>query len=430
MSSKILVYCSSALLLCCSLLCSRCFCGSVAAAGPVAAAVPVDGEEFAARLVAVGRSGQVLFEPDGGDTGAAVASRTLTLDELVRWGHPRAPAAQPMVLLADGSRLMTAADWSGGAAVRTDGDAIIVRSDDWGDVGLPWAAVRGVVFAKRQSAKDRERLEGLVRAADGAQDQVLLTNQDRLTGAVKELPGGSITVAMAAGDAKLPISRVEAVIFGQSENAGGSPAALPQPLGVPHVVGMRDGSLLNVTHVAADANRTELELAGGTKLSGGSIDKIVLLQSLGGRFVYLSDLEPADYRHVPYLDMAWPYARDRNVVGTPLEVGGERYLKGLGMHSAARLTYKLERQYKTFAAGVAVDDSAGRRGSVVFGVYVLREGNWQSAFTSEIVRGGDPPQSVSVDVTGADAMTLVVDFADRGDELDHADWLDARLIRK
>jgi hypothetical protein len=26
-------------------------------------------------------------------------------------------------------------------------------------------------------------------------------------------------------------------------------------------------------------------------------------------------------------------------------------------------------------------------------------------------------------------LTLTVDFADRGDELDHTDWLDARLIR-
>jgi hypothetical protein len=150
---------------------------------------------------------------------------------------------------------------------------------------------------------------------------------------------------------------------------------------------------------------------------------------LGGGFAYLSDLEPADYRHVPYLDIAWPYERDRSVSGGPLEVGGKRYLKGLGMHSAARLTYKLEGQYKTFAAEAAIDDSAGPRGSVVFGVYVLRDAKWQPAFTSEIVRGGDPPQSVSVDLVGADAITLLVDFADRGDELDHADWLDARLIR-
>ena len=34
-----------------------------------------------------------------------------------------------------------------------------------------------------------------------------------------------------------------------------------------------------------------------------------------------------------------------------------------------------------------------------------------------------------VDLTGAKRLTLRVDFADRGDELDHADWLNARLVK-
>ena len=78
---------------------------------------------------------------------------------------------------------------------------------------------------------------------------------------------------------------------------------------------------------------------------------------------------------------------------------------------------------------VAVDDSAKGRGSVVFGVYVLRDGKWGEAFKSGIVRGGEEPQAVSVDLRGAKGLTLTVDFADRGDELDHAVWLDARLVR-
>ena len=33
-----------------------------------------------------------------------------------------------------------------------------------------------------------------------------------------------------------------------------------------------------------------------------------------------------------------------------------------------------------------------------------------------------------VDVSGVKRLRLVVDFADRGDELDYADWLEARLV--
>jgi hypothetical protein len=36
---------------------------------------------------------------------------------------------------------------------------------------------------------------------------------------------------------------------------------------------------------------------------------------------------------------------------------------------------------------------------------------------------------IAVNVTNASRLALVVDAADRGDEGDHADWLNARLIR-
>ena len=76
-----------------------------------------------------------------------------------------------------------------------------------------------------------------------------------------------------------------------------------------------------------------------------------------------------------------------------------------------------------------IDDAAEGRGSVTFGVYVLRDGKLSEAYKSDIVRGGEAPQRVSVDVAGAQGMTLVVDYAERGDEMDRADWLDARLVK-
>src|SRR5690606_38009425 len=111
-------------------------------------------------------------------------------------------------------------------------------------------------------------------------------------------------------------------------------------------------------------------------------------------------------------------------------VNGQRYLKGIGIHSASRLTYSLDRQLARFDASIAMDDSAGSAGSVTFSVYLLRGGTWQEAYKSDIVRGGSPPLPISVDVASAQGITLIVDYADRGDELDRANWLDARLVRK
>jgi hypothetical protein len=172
-----------------------------------------------------------------------------------------------------------------------------------------------------------------------------------------------------------------------------------------------------------------VQVANGINLKGGEARDVVFIQSLDGPIVYLSDLEGADYRHVPYLKIGWPFTRDRNVLGESIVVRGRRYLKGIGMHSASRLTYRFDKGYQRFDAAVAIDDSAKGRGSVQFGVYLLRGGKWDEAYKSEMVRGNEAPQPISVDLKGASGLTLTVDYADRGDELDHAVWLDARLVK-
>ena len=95
------------------------------------------------------------------------------------------------------------------------------------------------------------------------------------------------------------------------------------------------------------------------------------------------------------------------------------------MHSAARLTYNLDQPYKSFQAELAVDDSASGGGSVRFRVFV----DGQEKFTSETIRGGMKPMPINVDLPGAKQLDLVVDYADRADVLDRADWLNARLIK-
>ena len=157
---------------------------------------------------------------------------------------------------------------------------------------------------------------------------------------------------------------------------------------------------------------------------GGEQD-LVCLQFLGGRVSYLSDIRPADYRSIPYLDLKWPYRTDRSVLGARLHGGGCVYWKGLGMHRAARLTYLLKEPYRRFQAELAIDDETGGRGSVGFRVFV----DGRQVYTSPVVRGGQKPVPISVNLEGAKRFDLIIDFADRGDEFDHADWLDARLIR-
>jgi hypothetical protein len=411
-------------------LCGYLFFAAVGSAAPQLVA-PVDGEAFEGELVSIGGDGKLTFRVPQSTVAEATApsDRELRMEELVRWGHPVTFKPQTVVVLADDGQLVTAADWAGGAAVRLEGDAVVVLSDTFDEERLPREAVRGVVFAQRRHATEREALVARVQgndsagqALDGSQDVLFLSNGDRLVGNLIELGRGSLRMATDAGEAKLPLSRVDAVKLG-----GGQPSAVSHQAET--AVSLRDGSMLYANAVRGDEKHLEVELSNEVKLGGGSVAEVAGLQSLRGRFVYLSDREATAYRHVPYLDMEWVHERDRNVLGTPLVVAGNRYLKGIGMHSASRLTYRLDGAYQRFDASIAIDDSADGRGSVTFGVYVSREGEWQQAYASGIVRGGAKPQAVSIDLVGAAGLTLTVDYADRGDELDRADWLDARLVK-
>jgi hypothetical protein len=195
------------------------------------------------------------------------------------------------------------------------------------------------------------------------------------------------------------------------------------------MLGTRDGSRLHARSVEASSKGVSLQLNHGVKLAGGTVDDIVALQVFSPNWVYLADLPPgADYRFVPYLSLSWPLTIDRSVTNTPLTFGGKRYWKGLGLHSAARVTYRLDGPYQRFEALVAIDDAANERGSAVFGVYAERNGKWSEAYQSDTIRGGEAPRRVSVDLRGATGLTLTVDYADRGDELDYCNWLDARLV--
>jgi hypothetical protein len=176
-----------------------------------------------------------------------------------------------------------------------------------------------------------------------------------------------------------------------------------------------------------DAKAT-IEFAAATPVSL-SLDAIVALQPIGGDTVYLSDLDDAGYRHIPFLSLAWDYARDRNVSGGPLVADGRLHLKGIGLHSAARITYDLDGEYRAFESELAIDDSTGGRGSVTCRVFVDDgSGKWQLKYESPVIRGGGKPIPVEIDLAGIKRLSLLVDFADRGDVLDHVNWLNARLV--
>jgi hypothetical protein len=191
--------------------------------------------------------------------------------------------------------------------------------------------------------------------------------------------------------------------------------------------GLADGSRVFADTVTTSGGNVAITCAGVSTLMLPVGQVVWLLPvRLSDAFTYVSDLQSARFQHVTFVGPEWPYKRDAAVTGTPLRAGGRLYAKGLGLHSASRLSYELAGKYRRFESLVAIDDHVPTgRGSVIF--RVRADGN--VVYESLPLRSGDEPQPVSVDVSGVNRLSLEVDYADRGDVLDRADWLGARLVK-
>ena len=367
-------------------------------------ACPVEEKPFPAELAAIDAQWQITFRK-GGTTLALPAAA------LVRWGICPEPRRGPLLVLADGS-LVAADERLSAGKEKLTADTLL-----FGQVSIPLERLAGVVLRLPADPLQRTRLIDRAVSGNGLSDRVLLANGDEIPGTIRAIREGKAQVETGATVADVDLSRVEALLY--------NPALLQrtQASGLRAWAGFGDGTRLMASTLTLDARSVRVTLAGGLTWTAPPRD-LVFLQPLGGHSTYLSDLV-ASYRHVPYLDLSWPYRNDRSVSGGMLRAGGRLYLKGLGVHSTSRLSYTLAEPYRRFEAELAVDNETGGRGSVAFRVFA----DGQLKYASPIIRGGAPPVAVRVDLAGAKRLDLVVDFAQRADELDHADWLDARLIR-
>jgi hypothetical protein len=155
------------------------------------------------------------------------------------------------------------------------------------------------------------------------------------------------------------------------------------------------------------------------------IGELALVHAINGAVSYLSDREPNGTIYEPYIGPTRLFRRNSTVSGEVLRVGGRVFDRGLGTQSRTLLVYKLEPGSKRFQAQVALDDRAGPLGNVVFKVRVDNA----MRFESPPMASGEPAKVVDVDLTGAKLLILMTEFGERGDVQDHADWIEARIIR-
>jgi len=117
---------------------------------------------------------------------------------------------------------------------------------------------------------------------------------------------------------------------------------------------------------------------------------------------------------------------NRSVDNHPLTLHGQTFASGFGTHSPGVLVIDLKGGTRRFTATVGIDDEVpDGKGSANF--EVLGD-NHKLLWQSGILRKGQAPQNVDLDLTGVQQIILRVTTGGDGFEFDHADWADARFV--
>ena len=370
-------------------------------AGSGATLVLLDGKSVAVKTLSLAA---------GKLAGEGVPDR-LTLDDLRRIELSSEPPAadKPAVVveLRGGGRIL-------GKAATIGNDKCQIEWSLGERLSIPIDVVRAVRFDP-EAAKGEFEKALAAPAADA--DRIFFKvegKSDSVSGLIAGLTAEQLTFQLEGQERTLPRAQLVGIVVAQ-------PRAVDDATHT--TVHLRDGSRLAGDLATIARDKAVIVLPGGGQVEfPWSAARSVDVRS--SRVAFLSDLKPAEVEEATLVTLPRPWQRDKSVHGKPLTLGTRVFDKGIGVHARSALTFAAGRKYDVLAAVIGIDAQTAGKGDCVFQVL----GDGQSIFTQQI-KGNDPPQTVNLDISRYDKITLLVEPGEGLDLADHADWCDVRMIR-
>lgn len=146
---------------------------------------------------------------------------------------------------------------------------------------------------------------------------------------------------------------------------------------------------------------------------------VIFMQQSFAQTIYLDELD------LSAMECGWgtPEVK-KSVEGNLLIIAGQKFERGVGTHAISTFLLNLNRKGKRFTASVGLDDEVVTgKGTIKF--FVL--GDKKILWESPIMKRGNAPEKVDVDIAGVKLLGLLV--TDAGDDIDydHADWCNAKI---
>ena len=332
------------------------------------------------------------------------AQRAVPIREFVqlRRSLPDQPPAEGMTaVLHDGSRLP-------GRPVALRGESLVWASLSAGELSIPLQNLRAIVAAGR----DIDALP-----APATEDVLRLANGDVLRGIFADIEKTQLTLQLPGGD-NVPVD-----LGGVAELVLADAGAAMTRGDAPFRLRFQNGTSILAAAVTADNARLHFTPAGGQPLDV-PIDAITTIEHLKGPVLWLSELRPVSAEHVPYFGLSFPHRMNRSVVGKPIRAGTQTFASGIGVHSRSTLVFNLPDGVTTFRTRFAIDNDQPMAN---VDVRILLDD--QLAFERAGVRAGAISEVVSLPLSGAKQLTLIVDFGENFDVQDRFNWIEPALLR-
>ncbi len=308
-----------------------------------------------------------------------------------------------------------------GVPAGTSGDNLIFDAPDVDD-GLSVPISRIVVLVAPASDNSGANLR-LPKAGD-RDLLVFKAGADRLEGIFDSVNAQSIRFAAGSSDtpSSIDLARVQALVFG-----GAKPARKIPPLSVRlHFA----SSVLTVPVSGAKesfswtlAQATIKDVAG--KAHTFPVGRITRVDVLGGRVVFLTELDPDSEEQVNFLNSTWPYQIDKNALGQPLSVGRTTFDHGIGVHTQSTLVYTLDGSFDTLSIRVGLDDSAAPLGLAKASIVLDGKTLWHD----DLLKPGELSPPLSLPIKDGKRLELHADSAGRLDVQGRVDWITPALVR-
>jgi hypothetical protein len=326
------------------------------------------------------------------------------------------PSGNEFIILANGDRLPAGVKELNGDRIRLHGNL-----GKEGEFSLPLSSVSMIWMTTPEGVDRPNQLRRRLLSEKRSHDKVYLCNGEVIEGVVNSISGPNLQIESARKEVTVPLAKIAFIAFNSEL------LRIVRPRGIYGHLLTENGIRLTLVSAFLDGHEVR-----GKTLYGGEysvpLNRIVSLSWLGGCAQYLSDLKPRSYQFRSYLEgFDWPYVADASASEGDLVLGGRVFEKGLGVHTASRLTYDIESNVIAFEATVGMDDVAGKEGSARVQVHL--DGKPQKLGWDGLLTGAGKARNIRIATSGAKEITLVADFGDLGDVQGCVDWADARFIK-